>query len=99
MKVTIEKALVTDVFTSDKTGTQFATVQTENGTFKLSARKGGYDLNKLPRIEPMSMRATLHGRIFRRVGRHSKLSIWRSTCWTARRPLKFEIHAKGGNRA
>ncbi len=68
MKVTIEKALVTDVFTSDKTGIQYATIQTENGTFKLSARKGGYDLNKLPRIEPMSMRATLHGRVFQEGG-------------------------------
>ncbi len=64
MKVTIEKALVTDVFTSDKTGAQYATIQTENGTFKLSARKGGYDLNKLPRIEPMKISATLHGRVF-----------------------------------
>ncbi len=68
MKVTIEKALVTDVFTSDKTGTQFATVQTESGTFKLSARKGGYDLDKLPRIEPMRIRATLHGRVFQKGG-------------------------------
>ncbi|MCW5886899.1 MAG: hypothetical protein KIT07_02120 [Anaerolineales bacterium] len=68
MKVTIEKALVTDVFTSEKTGTQFATVQTENGTFKLSSRKGGFDLNQLPRIEPMRMRATLHGRVFHKGG-------------------------------
>ena len=68
MKVTIEKALVTDVFTSDKTGTQFATIQTENGTFKLSSRKGGYDLNKLPRIEPLKLRATLQGRVFQKGG-------------------------------
>jgi hypothetical protein len=60
--------LVTDVFTSDKTGTQFATVQTENGTFKFSSRKGGYDLGKLPRIEPMKIRATLHGRVFQKGG-------------------------------
>jgi hypothetical protein len=64
MKVTIEKALITDVFTSEETGIQYATVQTENGTFKLSAGKGSYDLNKLPRIEPMKINATLHGRVF-----------------------------------
>lgn len=68
MKVTIDKGLVTDLFTSEKTGTQYATVQTENGSFKLSSRKGGHDLSKLPRIEPMKLRATIHGRIFQKGG-------------------------------
>lgn len=64
MKVTIEKGMVTDLFISEKTGAQYATVQSENGSFKFTSRKGGHDLSKLPRMEAMKIRATLHGRIF-----------------------------------
>ena len=64
MKIVIDKAIVSEVFVSEERGTQYGTLQCENGTFKLSARKGGFNLAGLPRMEPMRVQGELRGRIF-----------------------------------
>lgn len=68
MKAIFEKALITEVFTSEKSGAQYATIQSEFGTFKVSAPKGGFDLEALPRVEPMRIQATFQGRVFQEGG-------------------------------
>lgn len=68
MKIQFDKVLVTEVFISDKSGAQYATFMSENGTFKFSAPKDGYDLAKLPRIEPLKVSATVEGRVFQEGG-------------------------------
>ena len=68
MKVKFEKVLVTEVYISEKSGAQYATFQSEHGTFKFSSPQGGYDLAKLPRIEPMKVSANVEGRVFQEGG-------------------------------
>jgi len=64
MKINFDKVILTEVFTSEQSGTQFATFHSEEGTFKLSSRKGGVDLAKLPRMEPMKAQGVLRGRLY-----------------------------------
>ena len=68
MKAVFDKALLTEVFTSEKSGAQYATIMSELGTFKVSSPKGGFDLDALPRIEPLKIQATFQGRVFQEGG-------------------------------
>ena len=68
MKAIFEKALVTAVYVSEKSGTQYATIQSEMGTFKVSAPQGGFNLEALPRIEPMKIEAVLKGTVYQEGG-------------------------------
>jgi hypothetical protein len=64
MKIVLERAVLGEVFVSETSGGQFATLTAASGTFKLSAPKGGFDFTKLPQIEPMKIQADLRGRIY-----------------------------------
>lgn len=68
MKATFDKVFVTEVFTSEGSGIQYGTFQSEEGTFKLSSPEGGFDLAGLPRLEPIRVQCNLRGHIFQGSG-------------------------------
>ncbi len=63
MKVSFDKVLVSEVYIAEETGTQYGTFISENGTFKIAARKGTFDIEALPRLEAMRMQCSLKGRL------------------------------------
>lgn len=64
MQINFERVILTEVYKSEQSGTQFATFHSEQGTFKISSRAGGVDLEKLPRMEPLKAKGVLRGRLF-----------------------------------
>ncbi len=63
MKISFEKVMVSEVYIAEETGSQYGTFISEDGTFKLSARKGTFDLAGLPRLEAMKLQGSLKGRL------------------------------------
>ncbi len=62
MKVSFDKVMLSEVYVSEN-GAQYGTFVSEDGTFKIAARGGSFDLEGLPRLEAMSLRCLLKGRL------------------------------------
>ena len=64
MKASFHKVMVSEVYVAEESGTQYGTFISEDGTFKIAACKGTFDIEALPCLEAMKMQCSLKGRLF-----------------------------------